>query len=257
MCVKILAESIHKRIDTVLLMTTIFLRTMANKKNEAAKNSKSFEKLQKVKSKVNSKSVYSSEKVASNKKAKSLLILSPKRTRSKSKKETCSLPTLSPKHTRSKSKKETHLLPILSPKRTRSKSGNKSEKSANIDLNSDFSECQKAKQKKKQPENLKISTIQYVRLGDFSVDSIVLAKQKYAVPWPSKVLKIEKERVLVFFFGDKRNGYVLKNEIYDFNLSIKAIKSQIASKNKPKSYLTGIAEVEMLLGLTSGISLLN
>lgn len=50
----------------------------------------------------------------------------------------------------------------------------------------------------------------FIKINDFKVDSIVLAKQLYSFPWPAKVLKIEKDRIFVYFFGDKRCGYVSK-----------------------------------------------
>lgn len=110
---------------------------------------------------------------------------------------------------------------------------------------------------KQQSKNSSISTIRFVKCNDFKVGSIVLAKQKYSIPWPSKVLEIESERVFVYFFGDKRSGYVSKIEIYDFIWSATAIKSSIISKKKPRSYTTGIMEVEMLIGIPSEKSLLN
>lgn len=102
-----------------------------------------------------------------------------------------------------------------------------------------------------------MSNVQFVKLSDFNVNSIVLAKQKYSIPWPSRVLKVEKERMFVYFFGDKRVGYVSKDEIYDFILSKSAIKSVIASPRKKQSYLTEIFEVQSLLGIPSDDFLLN
>lgn len=111
--------------------------------------------------------------------------------------------------------------------------------------------------KKSQTKSLSLSKITFVKLNDFKVDSIVLAKQKYSVPWPAKVIKIEKKRVFVYFFGDRRCGFVSTDEIYDFILSGSAIKSIIASKKQQRSYFTGIREVEFLLGITSDNSSLN
>lgn len=92
-----------------------------------------------------------------------------------------------------------------------------------------------------------VSTIQFVKLNDFTENSIVLSKQKYSIPWPSKVLKVEKNRVYVYFFGDKRCGYVNRSEIYDFILSARAIKSKIATHKIQRAYITGLTEVESLL----------
>lgn len=152
--------------------------------------------------------------------------------------------------TRSKSKAN------ISQHNTRSKSKN----IENIIISKDSTEQQPQNldnKSKTQTKSLSLSKIQFVKLDDFKVDSIVLAKQKYSVPWPSKVLKIEKNRVFVYFFGDKRSGYVPKSDIYDFILSTNAIKSIIASKKNHQSYSTGIAEVEMLMGIPSDFSALN
>lgn len=156
----------------------------------------------------------------------------------------------STRNTRSNSK--ANILPI----NTRSKS----KKIEIITTNTDSNEQQvKNLDNTSQTEtkSLSLSKVQFVKLHDFKVNSIVLAKQKYSVPWPSKVLKIEKERVFVYFFGDKRSGYVPKIEIYDFILSVSAVRSVIASKKKQQSYATGIGEVEVLMGITSENSLLN
>lgn len=89
---------------------------------------------------------------------------------------------------------------------------------------------------------------------NYTVDSIVLAKQKYSTPWPSKVLNIEK-KVLVHFFGDNRNGFVHPADIYDFALSMEALKLNLSSK--PRSYLKGLKEAEMLLHVSAEISIFN
>lgn len=53
-----------------------------------------------------------------------------------------------------------------------------------------------------------VKQIDFVKLDTFQKNSIVLAKQKFSFPWPARVLSIEKEKTLVYFFGDKREGYV-------------------------------------------------
>lgn len=88
---------------------------------------------------------------------------------------------------------------------------------------------------------------QFVKLDSFEKNSIVLAKQKYSCPWPARVLEIQKQKVLVYFFGDKRSGFVDRSEIYDFVKSSKAIKSVISSKKVPSGYSTGVLEIELLL----------
>lgn len=104
-------------------------------------------------------------------------------------------------------------------------------------------------------KHLTVLTSTFVKLSDFKVDSIVLAKQKYSIPWPARILKIEQNRILVYFFGDKRSGYVCQSEIYDFILSINAIKSKILSKKLPRGYRTGICEIEIFMGIPSEKSL--
>lgn len=165
-----------------------------------------------------------------------------------------SVQSVSSHTTRSKNKENILPLPNFSPRKTRSKS--EKIQSISFDLDSNQPKSSIVNEKKKQQTKICVLS-QFVKIVDFKVGSIVLAKQKYSVPWPSKVLKIEKERVFVLFFGDKRSGYVAKSEIYDFYLSAKAVKLLVESKKIPRTYCTGIAELEMLLGIPSGESLIN
>lgn len=93
--------------------------------------------------------------------------------------------------------------------------------------------------------------------NDFDVGSIVLAKQKYSVPWPSRVVAIRRDIVTVYFFGDKRQGDVSIGEIYDFKKSLLAIKEIVAAKKKPRDYLIGIREIELVMKVSPESSLLN
>lgn len=88
----------------------------------------------------------------------------------------------------------------------------------------------------------------FVKSQSIKRDDLVLAKQKYSCPWPARVLEVKKYKTLVFFFGDKRTGLVATSEIYDFVKSAAALKSLVCSK-KTRGFLTGIREVEFLLGL--------
>lgn len=97
----------------------------------------------------------------------------------------------------------------------------------------------------------------FYKLNTFEKDLIVLAKQKYSVPWPARIIKVEKNKVLVFFFGDKRSGFVSSSEIYDLVKSFHALRSVILSKKKPAGYTTGMREVELLLGISDKDSILN
>lgn len=102
-----------------------------------------------------------------------------------------------------------------------------------------------------------VKRLDFVQLKTFNLNDIVLAKQKFSCPWPARILSIEKKRVSVFFFGDKRTGYVNPLEIYDFSKSMDALKQFLLVKKKPRGFISGIREVELLLGVNSDVSLLN
>lgn len=157
-----------------------------------------------------------------------------------------------PRKTRSNCKENILHSPNLSPRKTRSKS----EKIPIIPFDSSPIRQQQQTSAKKENNRNQLSKERFVKLNEIKVDSIVLAKQKYSIPWPAKILQIEKERVFVYFFGDKRSGYVSKGEIYDFILSANALKSIIASKKKQRTFCTGIAEVELLMSIPSDKSML-
>lgn len=113
--------------------------------------------------------------------------------------------------------------------------------------------------KKKKEEERKIAKrADFVRLDNFEVGTICLSKQKWSFPWPARVIKVEKKKVLVYFFGDKRVGYVEPLEIYDFVKSSHALRLIIPAKKKSSpNFITGLVEVEMLLQINSNYSLLN
>lgn len=100
---------------------------------------------------------------------------------------------------------------------------------------------------KKNTENRIVKRADFVKLENFEKDCLCLAKQKFSIPWPARVLSIEKKKILVHFFGDKRVGYVQPSEIYDFTKSLPAIQSIALSKNKPRSFITGLNEIKLLL----------
>lgn len=89
-----------------------------------------------------------------------------------------------------------------------------------------------------------VKRFDFIKLKTFNENDIVLAKQKYSYPWPSRVLKVEKDKVQVFFFGDKRTGFVSSSELYDFTKSFNALKSLLSSKRKSLAFVTGVREVE-------------
>lgn len=134
----------------------------------------------------------------------------------------------------------------------------KQSETSSIPQNSDSKESETIPSKRVHNEsknNRIVKSINYVRLNKYDINSIVLAKQKYSLPWPAKIEKIEKNRVLVHFCGDKRQGYVDSNEIYDFIKSIDSIKHVLKSKKVIRSYKTGLKEAELLLNIPNGISL--
>lgn len=91
----------------------------------------------------------------------------------------------------------------------------------------------------------------FVQSQSIKKDDLVLAKQKYSFPWPARVLEVKKNKTFVHFFGDKRNGFVDTTEIYDFVKSSAALKSLVCSKKKPRAFLTGLREVELMLGFNA------
>lgn len=96
----------------------------------------------------------------------------------------------------------------------------------------------------------------FVKLHNYEENSIVLAKQKYSVPWPARILKVCKNKIKVYFFGDKREGTV-SSEIYDFKLSADAVKQVFLSKKSPRGYATGLREIEILFGIPIEQSVIN
>lgn len=67
----------------------------------------------------------------------------------------------------------------------------------------------------------------------------------------------KKNKALVYFFGDRREGYVQITEIYDFKKSFEAIKSFLSAKGKPRAYVTGLHEVELCIGIDRAHSIFN
>lgn len=138
------------------------------------------------------------------------------------------------------------------PRITRSRSSNKTSHIDVQQIKAPFVEPTKQGEKK-----AVVKRADFIKLNTFEKSCIVLAKQKYSCPWPARILDIEKNKVLVYFFGDRRTGFVSASEIYDFVKSYNAIKSVILSKAKPRAYLTGIREVEHVLGMNNTVSLFN
>lgn len=111
--------------------------------------------------------------------------------------------------------------------------------------------------KPNEKKNIIVKRVDFIKLNEFKVNSIVLAKQKYSQPWPARIVKIAKEKVQVYFFGDKREGFVASQEIYDFRKSTEALIPVLKSKNQKRGYLAGIREIEMLLNVPQEQSILH
>lgn len=70
----------------------------------------------------------------------------------------------------------------------------------------------------------------------------VLAKQKYSVPWPARVLAVRKTSADVHFYGDGRSGPVNRKEI-------SMISQQVICENIRKNipnYKKAVNELEMI-----------
>lgn len=87
------------------------------------------------------------------------------------------------------------------------------------------------------------------------VGHFVLAKQKYSVPWPSKISAVNKDSVHVYFFGDGRSGLVKKCDLYSVcdskDIMIDCLKRNITN------YRKGIIEMEKIIGIPDNLSMTN
>lgn len=90
------------------------------------------------------------------------------------------------------------------------------------------------------------------KCDEIGIGKIVLAKQKYSVPWPSRIVSIHKSYADVHFFGDGRIGPVKLNDIYEFSDSMDEIKRCISSQGS--SYGRGIREAEIIIGIPEHLS---
>lgn len=93
------------------------------------------------------------------------------------------------------------------------------------------------------------------KCDEIGIGKIVLGKQKYSVPWPSKIVSIHKSYANVYFFGDGRIGPVKLNDIYEFKDSIDEIKRCIISQGS--SYGKGIREAEIIIGIPEHLSIMK
>lgn len=98
-------------------------------------------------------------------------------------------------------------------------------------------------------------SIKEKKIDSFVIGDDVLAKQKYSVPWPSKVIAIRSKCVDVFFYGDGRNGAVKRDEIYSVVDSHEVILDCL--RRKIPTYLEGIKEMEKEHQIPDELSLLH
>lgn len=85
------------------------------------------------------------------------------------------------------------------------------------------------------------------------VGQLVLAKQSYSVPWPSKILSIKQNSVCVYFFGDGRCGSVKKCNLFSMSDS-EAIVLNCLNRNIT-GYRKGIIEMERTSGVPDNWSI--
>lgn len=89
------------------------------------------------------------------------------------------------------------------------------------------------------------------------VGQLVLAKQKYSVPWPSQILTVKKDSVHVYFFGDERCGLVQKCDLFSIADSRDIIINCLNRKNEIADYRKGIIQMERILGVPDSLSITN
>lgn len=102
---------------------------------------------------------------------------------------------------------------------------------------------------------MKQTKIKGKKLDAIAVGDYVLARQKYSVPWPAKILTIKSKFVNVYFYGDGRKGPVKREEIYSFSDSHDVILGCLR-RNIP-AYLKGIRELEMISNIPPALSITN
>lgn len=82
---------------------------------------------------------------------------------------------------------------------------------------------------------------------------LVMAKQKYSVPWPSRIVTVRKGYVDVYFFGDGRTGAVKIEDLSTIaeskNIILKCLKRNITD------YYKGIIEFERMSKVPDHLSI--
>lgn len=83
------------------------------------------------------------------------------------------------------------------------------------------------------------------------VNQLVLAKQKYSVPWPSQIKEIGSKSVTVYFFGDGRCGPVKIDDLYSIEHSHDIMTDCL--KRNIRNYRKGIIEMERILNISNNL----
>lgn len=87
------------------------------------------------------------------------------------------------------------------------------------------------------------------------IGELVLAKQKYSVPWPARIVAVRKKNVDVYFYGDGRVGAVKKEDILNFTDSNEIILTCL--NRNIRDYRKGIIEAERIYGIPDHLSITN
>lgn len=105
----------------------------------------------------------------------------------------------------------------------------------------------------KQPSKALLKKNQPSKNVSIEIGQLVLAKQKFSVPWPSKIMSIKKDSVHVYFFGDGRCGSVKKCDLFSIcdskEIMINCMKRNITD------YRKGIIEMERISGVPDNSSI--
>lgn len=87
------------------------------------------------------------------------------------------------------------------------------------------------------------------------IGELVMARQKYSVPWPSRIVAVRKRNVDVYFYGDGRVGAVKKEDLSTIGESKAVIVSCL--KRNIHNYRKGIIEIERISLIPDHLSILN
>lgn len=91
---------------------------------------------------------------------------------------------------------------------------------------------------------------------DYHIGSLVFAKLKGFAPWPAKIVKAEKKRYFVYFYGTGENSPAIKGEdLYDYSKH----KAQfVVDKNlKRKHYPEAVEQIEAALRGEEDVASIN